>query len=274
MLAVRTSVGTDGALSLKTGLQGEGAGMGLAILIVLVALAVALLIVTDKRRKDQRVERDDGPALEYINMFIGTLYMILLSLIVVLMWQNVSDVSGDVRAEAANLNALIQTAQRMPPAEGTPLLDAAHEYASSVLNTEWPPKAGTDSNTAAPAGEILDRARTAVSHPLASGASAGTIEDQAISEINAVSDARDDRLAKSAGGVPTFLLVALAVLSLFTIATPLALGLRADAVAFAGFVVTTALVCLAFWLVVELQSPYHGLIHASPQPLRELVARA
>jgi len=26
--------------------------------------------------------------------------------------------------------------------------------------------------------------------------------------------------------------------------------------------------------VVELQSPYHGLIHASSQPLRELVTRA
>ena len=68
--------------------------------------------------------------------------------------------------------------------------------------------------------------------------------------------------------------IALAVLSLITIATPLALGLRADALAFAGFVVTTALVCLAFWFVVELQSPFHGLIHASPQPLRDALADA
>jgi len=246
--------------------------VGLAILLVLIAVAVALLIIIDKRRKNERAKRDDGPALEYINVFIGTLYMVLLSLIVVLMWQNVSDVSGDVRAEAANLNALIQTAQRMPPSEGAPLLDAAHRYAASVLDTEWPPKAGTDTNSTAPAQQVLERARDAVSHPVTVGASAGTIEDQAISEINAVADARDDRLAKSSGGVPTFLLIALAVLSLITIATPLTLGLRADALAFAGFVVTTALVCLAFWLVVELQSPYHGLIHASAQPLREIVA--
>jgi hypothetical protein len=247
--------------------------VGLAILIVLVALAVTMLIISDKRRKEERNRRDDAPALEYINGFIGTLYMVLLSLIVVLMWQNVSDVSGDVRAEGAGLQALVQTAKRLPPAEGAPLIDAAHEYAASVLNTEWPPKAGTDSTTDAPAGEILARARAAVSRPVVSGSSAGTIEDQAINEIQAISDARDDRLAKSSNSVPTFLLIALAVLSLFTIGTPLTLGLRTDAVAFTGFVVTTALVCLAFWLVVELQSPFHGLIHASSTPLRELLAK-
>lgn len=246
--------------------------MGLAILIGLVAVAVAVLVILDRRRIEGKrlEEREDRPALEYINLFIGTLYMVLLSLVVVVTWQNISDVSGDVRAEAAGLQALVQTADRMPASEGTPLINAAHGYATSVLNTEWPPKAGTDVNTDAPAARILDGARAAVSHPVAAGASAGTIEDEAISEINQVADARDDRLAKSSNSVPTMLLVALALLSLITIATPLALGLRTDVVAFTGFVITTALVVLAFWFVLALQSPYHGIIHASQQPLREL----
>ncbi|MGH6654707.1 MAG: hypothetical protein ACRDVE_05830 [Actinocrinis sp.] len=250
--------------------------MGLVILICLVVAAVAVLVVLDRRRGRSagRVEREDVRALEYINVFIGTLYMVLLSLIVVLMWQNVSDVSGDVRSEAASLQALVQTAQRLPPSEGVPVLNAAHEYASSVLDTEWPPKAGAATDPEAPAARVLADARAAVTHPVAAGASAGTIEDQAITDINAVAEARDDRLAKSTDGVPPFLLIALAILSLITIATPLTLGLRAHALALAGFVVTTALVCLAFWFVIELQSPYHGLIHASAQPLRELLAGA
>jgi hypothetical protein len=248
--------------------------MGLAILIALVVLAVAVLVLLDRRRKEMKVEREDASAVEYINLFIGTLYMVLLSLIVVLLWQNVSDVSGDVRTEASGLQALVQTAQRLPASEGEPLLKAAHEYAAAVLNSEWPPEPGTDNGAGenAPAARVLAEARAAVTHPVASGATAGTIEDQAIAEINTVADARDDRLAKSGAGVPDVLLIALAVLSLITIATPLALGLRADALAFAGFVVTTALVCLAFWFVVELQSPFHGLIHASPQPLRDVLA--
>jgi hydrogenase-4 membrane subunit HyfE len=250
--------------------------MGLAILIGMVVVAVAVLVLLDRRRKEARVEREDARAVEYINLFIGTLYMVLLSLVVVVMWQNVSDVSGDVRSEAAGLQALVQTAQRLPAAEGQPLLKAAHEYAATVLNTEWPPKPGGDNGAdeSAPAARILAEARAAVTHPVASGAMAGTIEDQAIGEINTVAEARDDRLAKSGSSIPDVLLIALAVLSLITIATPLALGLRADALAFAGFVVTTALVCLAFWFVVELQSPFHGLIHASPQPLRDALAGA
>ncbi len=250
--------------------------MGLAILVGLVAAAVIVLVLMDRRRERGAAEREDAQAVEYINLFIGTLYMVLLSLVVVVMWQNVSDVGGDVRTEAAGLEALVQTAQRLPAAEGTPLLEAAHEYAAAVLNTEWPPKAGAGNGAdeSAPAAGILARARAAVTHPVASGAMAGTVEDQAIEEINTVAEARDDRLAKSGDGIPTVLLIALAVLSLITIATPLALGLRADAVAFAGFVVTTALVCLAFWFVVDLQSPFHGLIHASQQPLRDVLAGA
>ena len=245
--------------------------MGLVILICLVAVSVAVLVVIDRRREEGPSEREDRHAVEYINIFIGTLYMVLLALVVVVTWQNTSDVSSDVRTEAAGLQALVQTAQRMPAAERTPLINAAHEYATSVLNSEWPPKSGTDVNTDAPAARILADARAAVSRPVASGASAGTIEDEAISELNQVSDARDDRLAKSSSTVPTLLLVALGVLSLVTIATPLTLGLRADAVAFTGMVITTALVILAFWFVLAIQSPYSGLIHASQQPLRELV---
>lgn len=248
--------------------------MGLIILICLLAVAVTVLVILDRRRDEGPMEREDRHAVEYINIFIGTVYMVLLSLVVVVTWQNTSDVSGDVRAEAAGLQALVQTAQRMPASERVPLINAAHEYATSVLNTEWPPKSGTDVNTAAPAAQILDTARAAVSHPVASGASAGTIEDQAISEINEVSDARDDRLAKSSSTIPTMLLVALGVLSLITIATPLVLGLRADAVAFTGLVITTSLVILAFWFVLALQSPYSGLIHASQTPLRELASGA
>jgi hypothetical protein len=249
--------------------------VGLVILICLIVVAVAVLVVLDRRRGGEGViEREDRPAVEYINLFIGTLYIVLLSLIVVVTWQNTSDVSGDVRSEAAGLQALVQTAERMPASERVPLINAAHEYATSVLNTEWPPSSGADVNTDAPAARILATARAAVSHPVTVGASAGTIEDEAISEINEVSDARDDRLAKSSSTIPTMLLIALALLSVITIATPLALGLRADAFAFTGLVISTALVILAFWFVLELQSPYHGLIHASQQPLREVVAGA
>lgn len=250
--------------------------MALAILVVLVVAAVSMLIVLDRRRKEGGCEREDAPALDYINLFIGTLYIVLLSLVVVIMWQNISDVSGDVRTEGAGLKALVQTARQLPESEGQPLLKAAHDYAAAVLRTEWPPPAasGGEADQNAPAARILAEARAAVTHPVPSGAQAGTVEDQAIAQINTVADARDDRLAKSDDQTPTVLLIALAVLSAITIATPLALGLRADAVAFAGFVVTTALVCLAFWFVVDLQSPFHGLIHASQQPLRDVLAGA
>jgi hypothetical protein len=247
--------------------------MDVWILIGMVVIAVTTLIVVDRRRgePEERTERDDTPALEYINLFIGTLYMVLLSPIVVLMWQNTSDVNSDVRSEADGLQSVTQLAAQLPAAEGAPLTAAARGYAGSVLKTEWPPTGITDPDQA-PAGRLLDQARAAVTFPVASGASAGTVEDEALSDIDSIASARDDRLANSDSGVPPYLLIALALLSLMTIVTPLTLGLRADALAFTGFLVSTTLVCLAFWFVLELQSPYHGLIHASAQPLQEFLA--
>lgn len=245
--------------------------MGLGILCALVLAAVGALFLTERYRKEEkeRTEREDANAVEYINVFIATLYMVLLSLIVVVMWNNTADVGNDVRAEATGLQALVSTADRMPPTEGSALRTAARDYADSVLATEWPP--GADGPTTMPAARILSRARAALAHPVAAGAQVGTIEDQGLAEIDAVSAARDDRLAKSGKGVPVFLLIALGALSLTTIATPLALGLRADPVAFAGLALTTALVCLSYWFVLDLQSPYHGPVHASAQPLRDLL---
>jgi hypothetical protein len=238
-----------------------------AIFLGLLAAGAVLLVLVDRRRTRRPTQREDSGALDYINLFIATVYMVLLSLIVVVMWSNISDLGGSVRAEAAALNTLVETADRMPPAEGLPLRAAARDYADSVLAGEWPaPRAADPADL--PAAHVLEQARSTLARPVAAGTRLDTVEDQAIADIDTVLAARADRLAKSGDGVPTFLLVTLAGLSLVTAATPLALGLRADAAAFAGFALATTLVGLAFWFVLDLRSPYHGLIHVDPQPLR------
>ena len=51
-----------------------------------------------------------------------------------------------------------------------------------------------------------------------------------------------------------------------------ALGLRSDALAFSGLVISTLLVCLAFWLVLDLQTLYSGLIHVDSTPLSRFLS--
>ena len=243
--------------------------MGLALLICLVLAAVVALVVTDRRRKENRPERVDANALDYVNTFISTLYMVLLALIVVVQWQNVDQISSDVQNETSTLTALVQTADRMPAAEGATVRASAIAYAQAVTAHEWPPPADPANDAAAKA---LETGQAAVTHPVAANASLGTIEDQAIGEYQALAQTRADRLAASSSETSPVLLFALGVLSLITILTPLLLGLRADALAFAGLVVSTALVCLSFWFVLNLNSPYNGLIHADPTPLSQFLA--
>lgn len=244
--------------------------MGLVLLICLVLAAVAALLVTDRLRKEGREgERPDATALDYVNTFISTLYMVLLALVVVVQWQNVDQISANVQSEASTLTVLVQTADRMPAAEGATVRASAIDYAKAVLAHEWPPPADTANDAAA---QALDAGQKAVTHPVADDTQLGTIEDQAISEYQSLAQTRADRLAASSSETSPVLLLALGVLSIITVLTPLVLGLRADAIAFTGLAVSTLLVCLSFWFVIDLNSAYNGLIHADPTPLSQFLA--
>jgi hypothetical protein len=245
--------------------------VGLAVLICLALASAAALVITDRARKEHKPERADAPALNYVNTFISTLYMVLLALVVVVQWQNVDEVNSDVRTEAYTLTALVQTASRMPTAEAAIVRASAVDYAHGVLHGEWPPPNAYGSDLVTKA---LGSGQAAVTHPVATDVQLGTIEDQAIGEYESLQQARVDRLAIGNQGIPPILIIALGILSLITVLTPLALGLRADVLAFSGLVISTMLVCLAFWLVLDLQTLYNGLIHADPSPLSRFLGGA
>jgi hypothetical protein len=238
--------------------------VGLAVLICLVLGSGAALVITDRARKEHRPERKDAAALNYVNTFISTLYMVLLALVVVVQWQNVDEINSDVRTEAYTLTTLVQTASRMPTDEAKVIRASAVDYAQAVLHSEWPPPNAEGSDVVSKA---LSSGQTSVTHPVATDVQLGTIEDQAIGEYESLQQARVDRLAVGNQGIPEILIIALGALSLVTVLTPLALGMRADALAFSGLVISTVLVCLAFWLVLDLQTLYSGLIHADSTPL-------
>ena len=243
--------------------------MGFVVLICLVLASVAALVVSDRVRKEHKAERPDASALDYVNTFISTLYMVLLALIVVVQWQNVDQINSDVQSEATTLTALVQTSARMPGPEGTAVRDSAIDYAQAVLAHEWPPPSNATGDAVA---KVLNSGEAAVTHPVALQTSLGTIEDQAISEYQSLAASRADRVTASASQTSPILLVALGVLGFITILTPLLLGLRADAIAFGGFAISTLLVCLSFWFVLDLNSLYHGLIHADSSPLGQFLA--
>ena len=243
--------------------------MGLAVLICLVLASGAALVIADRARKAHRPERKDAAALDYVNTLISTLYMVLLALVVVVQWQNVDEINSDVRTEAYTLTSLVQTASRMPADEASAVRASAVAYAQGVLQREWPPSNADGSDTVAKA---LSSGQAAVTHPVATDVQLGTIEDQAIGEYESLQQARADRLGTGNQGIPEVLIIALGALSLITVLTPLALGMRADALAFSGLVISTVLVCMAFWLVLDLQTLYSGLIHADATPLSRFLA--
>jgi hypothetical protein len=204
-----------------------------------------------------------------VNTFISTLYMVLLALVVVVQWQNVDEINTDVRTEAYTLSRAHADVRADAGAEAAIVRASAVDYAQGVLHAEWPPPASTGADVVTKA---LDTGQAAVTHPVARTCSSARSRTRP-----SASSSRSSRRAPTASASATrtsraVLIIALGVLSLITVLTPLALGLRSDALAFSGLVISTVLVCLSFWIVLDLQTLYSGLIHVDSTPLSRFLA--
>lgn len=236
---------------------------------VLTVVASILLVLWWMRRGPEHRSPDDKPAIGYLTSFCATIYIVLLALIIVVQWQYVDTVDGDVRAEASYLRQLVEAADRLPATDGGPIRAAAADYATAVTGSEWPP----EDTTGAPAADAaLARVRTLLTTPKNLGDSVGSIGDQGLATVDAIDTTRQDRLATSGRRVPTALLVLLVVFSIVTVVTPLALGIEADAFTVVGMALMVVTVCAALWFAFDLTAVYSGTLKASDKPLRAFLA--
>jgi Protein of unknown function (DUF4239) len=204
-------------------------------------------------------------AADYVAMFMVTMYTVLLAFVVVILWQRIDDINGDVRTEGQDLTQLVWDAQRLPTADRTALRSAVTQYTSAVLGHEWPP-----SGLAATEGSAL--AVTGLRTYLSTSFSLNeqtTLRDQELAVLDDLTAARADRVGKSlSSSYPGVLTIALVLLSAAAVLTPFLLGPRAEPVSVLGICVTVMIVVSALVLVLDLQSAFGGAFSVSRVPLQ------
>lgn len=203
---------------------------------------------------------------------LGAIYAVLLAFVVVALWNQYQDARATVEREANQLNDLAHLAQGFPDQTRQQQLSAMMgAYARSVVEDEWPTMAH---------GRASARTRGALSQlwhavleidPQSNRESA--LYDQSLSLLRDMSDSRRLRLFSSRDDMPLVIQFLLWGGGVITIAFTYFFGIKSIRAQSLMTAALTGIIAFNLFLILALDNPFHGYLHVSPEPLREVLER-
>jgi hypothetical protein len=198
----------------------------------------------------------------------NALFLAAFALSVVISWQAYNNARDDTADEAASLISLYDDASGLPV--GDSVRSEVREYADVVLHREWPLLPADRSSPAA--DDLLRRMSLQIlSVPTDEDAVQAT-RSEAIKELDAVSDARDQRLRDADNSLPVGLLACLVITALVALGHGMLTGLPHTASSLIPLVVEGAMVAAAVCIVFLIRRPYHGALIIEPADIRLAIA--
>jgi Protein of unknown function (DUF4239) len=197
---------------------------------------------------------------------VNALFLASFALSVVISWQAYDHAKADVAAEAAALTAVYTDVGGLPDA--AQLRQEIADYATVVINQEWPLLAAGGSSDAADkdirqlAGQIL-----------VGQDSTQAIRQEAIKQLDAVSSARDLRIQDANTSLPAGLLVSLLITALAVLVHGLLVGAPHSLSSAITLILEAALIASAVFIVFVIRRPYHGAFDIGPDMIRVALAR-
>lgn len=133
----------------------------LVLILAMLAVCVVVVIITVVRHRTAADDEDpdDTPdVIEYMTMWIGVVYAIVLGLAIAGVWEGRSAAQDHVQAEAVALHEISERVRVYPTDVRDRIRDDVNTYVGHVVNTEW--KAMSDDGKITERGtELLDRIR-------------------------------------------------------------------------------------------------------------------
>jgi hypothetical protein len=244
----------------------------LVLILAMLAACAVVVAITLIRHKAAPVDEDPSETpdvIEYMTMWIGVVYAIVLGLAIAGVWEARSAAQDHVQAEAQALHEISERVQVYPAGVRDRIRADVNAYVGHVVTVEWKEMADHDRTTARGA-ELLDRIRTDVT----SYQPATDFEAQAyqplVDQVAAVDQARNaraDSVEPTMPGVVWFGLLGGAVI---TIGMVFALQIRRTARELILAGLFSALIAFLLFLIWDFDAPYSRGITASAEPFLSL----
>jgi hypothetical protein len=239
-------------------------GIGLGGGAVVFGAATVLKETRLGERRDKWHDQTTGPAGAMFN----ALFLAAFALSLVIAWQAYDHAKTDAADESAALVSLYDDVSGLP--NGDQVRPEIREYARIVLDQEWPllPAGGS---TAAADRQLRLMSAQILGVPTDQDAVQAT-RQETIKELDAVTDARDQRLRDASTPLPAGLLACLVITATVALGHGVLTGLPHTASSLIPLVVEGALVAAAVCVIFLIRRPYHGALEIDPADIRLAMA--
>ena len=240
-------------------------------LAMLAACAVVVLITLLRNRSaaDDEDPTETPDVIEYMTMWIGVVYAIVLGLAIAGVWEARGAAQDHVQAEAQALHEISERVRVYPPADRDRIRDDLDAYVGQVVHQEWRTMADHDRLTAR-GDALLQRVRADVTdyRPVTDFEAQAyqPLVDQ-VAAADQARQARRDSIGATMPGVVWFGLVAGAVI---TVGMVLALQIRRTVRELVLAGLFSALIAFLLFLIWDFDSPYSRGITATAGPFLSL----
>ncbi|HKU67006.1 MAG TPA: hypothetical protein VJP85_04430 [Candidatus Baltobacteraceae bacterium] len=225
------------------------------------ALACGLLAVVRSRiTRNEQITHNDvaGPILT----LIGTVLAVMMSFMVIGVWQEYDSAAQTAQSEASALSDLHHVADAFPPNMRDQVQNEVDRYIDLVVHDEWPAMAhGGESRAAHDMGYAI--ADTLIRwHP--KNAAEQALQSRGEDFAQTFLDKRRDRILANRQGIPLALWATMLVTGTITILFSFYFRVDRPHAQYLMVVAETAVIALIFALIAELDYPFRGDLAVDP----------
>jgi hypothetical protein len=196
---------------------------------------------------------------------VGVVYAVILGFATVVTWEKFRDAEAAVQQEAGALTALDRLSIGLEPAAAQSIRQQLHDYALTSINDDWP--AMNVGHYSHKVTITLDDLYAAViAHE--AHASEQAILSEMFYQLDQVTQARRARLSAADGIIPGVIWGILIGGALVTVLFTFFFGSTSLPAQVMMNGLLSFLVFVALWVIAEINFPFTGPVHVTPEPLQ------
>ena len=233
-------------------------GAACAIVVVIVAVII----------RDRGGEPEDV-TIGFLGPSLAALYLLVLAVSLATEWQTIGGANQAITSEASAIRELYWTAAGMPPAQAAYVRGHAREYATTVIDHDWPQmRHGTLDNTSE---HQLIAMNNYVLKIDPRDAAAVNAQLQATTQLGILFSEHDQRASSVSQRLPVGLIAAVIATSCVVAAFPFVCGISSATRSIGLVALQAALVGIGIVVVFQLNHVYSGPLAVSPAPMQTVL---
>jgi hypothetical protein len=196
---------------------------------------------------------------------VGVVYAVILGFATVVTWEKFRDAEAAVQQEAGAVTALDRLSSGLEQPSARRIQDQLHAYVRAVINEDWPAmNVGGYSHKVT---EELDGLYAAVIAHETHGTEQAILSEM-FYQLDQVTQARRARLGTAEGIIPGVIWGILLGGALITIVFTFFFGSASLIAQVMMNGLLSCLVCVALWVIAEINFPFTGPVHVTPEPMQ------